>query len=160
MTRPSDHPEFHGLSIAIVSRGARGRDRASLYTVALHRVRAKGSGESGYLGAPQRYQPRSTIASRRWAFPSTSFRSVSPRLAMPSRMRNKANLKSKPNDHRLPRPSGAASLLDAIRTQASYFPSIRLIEEAGSLGSRLAGGKPTRPVSKPLSDLPAAEMDG
>src|SRR5882724_9788080 len=27
---------------------------------------------------------------------------------MPSRVRNKTNLKSKPNDHRLPRPSGAA----------------------------------------------------
>src|SRR5258708_18625422 len=47
------------------------------------------------------------------------------------------------------------SLLDAIRAQASSFPSIRLIEEGGSLGFSFAGGKPTRPVSKPLSDVPA-----
>jgi aminocarboxymuconate-semialdehyde decarboxylase len=46
-------------------------------------------------------------------------------------------------------------LLDAIRTQAANFPSIRLIEDGGSLGFSFAGGKPTRPVSKPLSDLPA-----
>src|SRR5450631_2450893 len=46
------------------------------------------------------------------------------------------------------------SLLDAIRTQASNFPSIRLLEDGGSLGFSFAGGKPTRPVSKPLSDLP------
>src|SRR6266849_10724480 len=48
------------------------------------------------------------IAFRRSAFPSTSFRSVFLRLAMPSRTRNMVNPKSKPNDHRLPRPSGAA----------------------------------------------------
>ena len=47
------------------------------------------------------------------------------------------------------------SLLDAIRARAASFPSIRLIEESGSLGFSFAGGKPTRPVSKPLSDLPA-----
>jgi len=29
------------------------------------------------------------------------------------------------------------SLLDAIRTQASHFPSIRLIEDGGSLGFSL-----------------------
>ena len=47
------------------------------------------------------------------------------------------------------------SLLEAIRSQAASFPSIRLIEDGGSLGFCFAGGKPTRPVSKPLSDLPA-----
>ncbi|MDO8978469.1 MAG: amidohydrolase family protein [Afipia sp.] len=47
------------------------------------------------------------------------------------------------------------SLLDAIRSQAANFPSIRLIEEGGSLGFSFAGGKQTRPVSKPLSDVPA-----
>ena len=46
------------------------------------------------------------------------------------------------------------SLLDAIRAHAANFPSIRLIEDGGSLGFSFAGGKPTRPVSKPLSDLP------
>ena len=47
------------------------------------------------------------------------------------------------------------SLLDAIRSDAKSFPSIRLIEDGISLGFAFAGGKPTRPVSKPLSDLPA-----
>ena len=45
------------------------------------------------------------------------------------------------------------SLLDAIRSQAANFPSVRLIEDGGSLGFSFAGGKPTRPVSKPLTDL-------
>jgi aminocarboxymuconate-semialdehyde decarboxylase len=47
------------------------------------------------------------------------------------------------------------SLLDAIRSEAQNFPSVRLIEEGASLGFSFAGGKPTRPVSKPLCDLPA-----
>ena len=47
------------------------------------------------------------------------------------------------------------SLLDAIRSDAKSFPSIRLIEDGSSLGFSFAGGKPTRPVSKPLSDLQA-----
>jgi len=47
------------------------------------------------------------------------------------------------------------SLLEAIRPQAAKFPSVRLVEEGGSLGFAFAGGKPTRPVSKPLSDLGA-----
>jgi aminocarboxymuconate-semialdehyde decarboxylase len=47
------------------------------------------------------------------------------------------------------------SLLDAIRSEANSFPSVRLIEEGASLGFSFAGGKPTRPVSKPLSDVPA-----
>ena len=69
----------------------------------------KGSGESGYLGAPAAIcRARSTIASRRSAFPSTSFRSVFPPSAMRSRTHNRANRKSKPHDHRLSRPSRAA----------------------------------------------------
>ena len=47
------------------------------------------------------------------------------------------------------------ALLDAIRAEQAKFPSVRLIEEGGSLGFSFAGGKPTRPVSKPLSDLAA-----
>lgn len=46
-------------------------------------------------------------------------------------------------------------LLEAIRAQAARFPSVRLIEDGGSLGFSFAGGKPTRPVSKPLSDVAA-----
>jgi aminocarboxymuconate-semialdehyde decarboxylase len=47
------------------------------------------------------------------------------------------------------------SLIEAIRSQAGRFPSVRIIEEGGSLGFAFSGGKPTRPVAKPLSDLAA-----
>jgi len=47
------------------------------------------------------------------------------------------------------------SLLDAIRAEKANFPSIKLIEEGASLGFAFAGNKPTRPVSKPLSDVAA-----
>src|SRR5215813_2195989 len=47
------------------------------------------------------------------------------------------------------------TLLEAIRADQGSFPSIRLIEEGGSLGFSFAGNKPTRPVSKPLSDIAA-----
>jgi aminocarboxymuconate-semialdehyde decarboxylase len=47
------------------------------------------------------------------------------------------------------------SLLDAIRAEKASFPSIGLIEEGGSLGFAFSGNKPTRPVSKPLSDIAA-----
>jgi aminocarboxymuconate-semialdehyde decarboxylase len=46
-------------------------------------------------------------------------------------------------------------LLAAIRKDAARFPNARLIEQDGSLALAFAGGKPTRPVSKPLSDIPA-----
>jgi aminocarboxymuconate-semialdehyde decarboxylase len=45
------------------------------------------------------------------------------------------------------------SLLEAIRADKDKFPSVKLIEEGGSLGFAFAGNKPTRPVSKPLSDI-------
>src|SRR3954464_15959617 len=44
------------------------------------------------------------------------------------------------------------SLLDAIRAQAQNFRSIKLMEDGGF---SFACGKPTRPVSKPLSDIAA-----
>jgi aminocarboxymuconate-semialdehyde decarboxylase len=47
------------------------------------------------------------------------------------------------------------ALLDAIRAGKEKFLSVRLIEEGDSLGFSFAGGKPTRPVSKPLSDIAA-----
>jgi aminocarboxymuconate-semialdehyde decarboxylase len=46
-------------------------------------------------------------------------------------------------------------LLAAIRKDAARFPNVRQIEDAGSLAFAFAGGKATRPVSKPLSDIPA-----
>ena len=48
-----------------------------------------------------------------------------------------------------------SDLLTAIRKDAARFPNVRQIEDGGSLALAFAGGKPTRPVSKPLSDIPA-----
>jgi aminocarboxymuconate-semialdehyde decarboxylase len=47
------------------------------------------------------------------------------------------------------------ALLDAIRAEKAKFPSVRVIEEAGSVGFAFAGNKPTRPVGKPLLDIAA-----
>src|SRR5882724_10048539 len=47
------------------------------------------------------------------------------------------------------------SLLEAVRREAGAFPSLRLVEDGAAFGFSFSGGKPTRPVSKPLSDLPA-----
>src|ERR1700690_2920447 len=44
-------------------------------------------------------------------------------------------------------------LLAATRKDAAKFPNVRLIEDGGGLALAFAGGKPTRPVSKPLSDI-------
>ena len=44
-------------------------------------------------------------------------------------------------------------LLAAIRKDAAKFPDVRQIEDGGALALAFAGGKPTRPVSKPLSDI-------
>ena len=44
-------------------------------------------------------------------------------------------------------------LLAAIRKDAAKFPNVRLIEDGASLAFSFAGAKPTRPVSKPLSDI-------
>jgi len=44
-------------------------------------------------------------------------------------------------------------LLAAIRRGAAKFPNVRQIENEGSLALAFAGAKPTRPVSKPLSDI-------
>jgi aminocarboxymuconate-semialdehyde decarboxylase len=44
-------------------------------------------------------------------------------------------------------------LLAAIRKDKDRFPSVRLIEDGGGLALAFAGGKPTRPVAKPLSDI-------
>lgn len=45
-------------------------------------------------------------------------------------------------------------LLVTIRRDAAKFPNVRQIEDGGSLAFAFSGGKPTRPVSKPLSDIP------
>jgi aminocarboxymuconate-semialdehyde decarboxylase len=46
-----------------------------------------------------------------------------------------------------------ASLLEAVRKEAGSFPSLRLIEDSASVGFSFSGGKPTRPVAKPLIDV-------
>jgi aminocarboxymuconate-semialdehyde decarboxylase len=43
-------------------------------------------------------------------------------------------------------------LLAAIRKERGRFPSLRLIEDGGSLALAFAGGKPSRPIMKGLSD--------
>ena len=48
-----------------------------------------------------------------------------------------------------------AELLAEIRKEKSRFPSVRQIEDGGGLALAFAGGKPTRPVPKPLSDVAA-----
>jgi len=48
-----------------------------------------------------------------------------------------------------------ATLVDAIRQKAGRFPSIRVIEEGGSIALAFAGGRPTRPIAKPLMDMAA-----
>ena len=45
------------------------------------------------------------------------------------------------------------ALLADIRKTKDRFPSLRVIEDGGSLAFAFSGGKATRPVSKPLSDL-------
>jgi len=45
-------------------------------------------------------------------------------------------------------------LLAAIRKERGRFPSLRLIEDGASLAIAFAGGKPSRPISKALSDAP------
>lgn len=45
------------------------------------------------------------------------------------------------------------ALLQAMKADQSKFPSVRIIEEGGSLAFSFAGAKPTRPVSKPLTDI-------
>ena len=46
-------------------------------------------------------------------------------------------------------------LLAAIAKNKARFPSVRVIEEGGSLAFAFTSKKPTRPVSKPLSDVPS-----
>ncbi len=46
-------------------------------------------------------------------------------------------------------------LLATIRKDAARFPNVKQAEEGGSLAFSFAGGKQTRPVSKPLSDIAA-----
>jgi aminocarboxymuconate-semialdehyde decarboxylase len=45
--------------------------------------------------------------------------------------------------------------LDAIRSERARFPSVRVIDDGGSIALAFAGGRPTRPVSKGLSDIRA-----
>jgi aminocarboxymuconate-semialdehyde decarboxylase len=44
-------------------------------------------------------------------------------------------------------------LLATIRMDAAKFPNVRLIEDGSGLAMAFGGGKPTRPMSKPLSDI-------
>jgi aminocarboxymuconate-semialdehyde decarboxylase len=46
-------------------------------------------------------------------------------------------------------------LLAEIRKTKDRFPSLRVIEDGASLAFAFAGGRPTRPVAKPLTDVAA-----
>jgi len=46
-------------------------------------------------------------------------------------------------------------LVAEIRKSKDRFPSLKVIKDGASLAFAFAGGKATRPVSKPLSDIPA-----
>lgn len=49
----------------------------------------------------------------------------------------------------------APALLEEIRGRAGEFPNVKLVGEGADFGFSFSGGKATRPVSKPLRDLPA-----
>ena len=44
------------------------------------------------------------------------------------------------------------ALLAEVEGRAAEFPSIKLVDQGAGFGFSFAGGKPTRPVSKPLQD--------
>jgi len=48
-----------------------------------------------------------------------------------------------------------AALIAAVRDNAAKFPSLKLVPDGDAFGFSFAGGKPTRPVAKPLSDQAA-----
>ena len=100
---------FMDYLLPSVARGAGGRDRASLHAVAATPCSARRVPAKAAISARRRRSPaRSTTASRRSAFPSTSFRSAFPPIGDAIADAQHGKPKSKPNDHRLPRPSGAA----------------------------------------------------
>jgi aminocarboxymuconate-semialdehyde decarboxylase len=45
------------------------------------------------------------------------------------------------------------SLIDEIRERASSFPSLSLVQSGDTFGMSFSGGKATRPVTKPLTDV-------
>ena len=47
------------------------------------------------------------------------------------------------------------SLIEAVRAKSASFPALRLVDDGAAFGFSFAGSKPTRPVSKPLSDIAA-----
>lgn len=47
------------------------------------------------------------------------------------------------------------ALIQTMKANQAKFPSVRMIEEGASLAFSFAGNKPTRPVSKPLTDIAA-----
>src|SRR5436309_15477037 len=46
-----------------------------------------------------------------------------------------------------------SELLETMRKEQARFPSVRLMEDAAGLTLAFAGGKPSRPIPKGLSDM-------
>src|SRR5882757_6430961 len=117
----------------------------------------------------RRFPARSMMRWRRSGFRFQSCRSESRPSATPSRSRkirkskirrskvrkSKIRKRRSSNDHRLPRASRTSRAARCHPRREGKLPSVKLIEEGGSLGFAFAGNKPTRPVSKPLSDISA-----
>ena len=147
---------FMDYLLPSVTRSAGGRDRASLHAVPAHGVRPEGLRRkrlSRRAGGDCRGGQRLRRAARHFlqqaSDPHFRHRRCD-RGRTTGQTPRASDMIIDCHAHLVP-----PSLLDAIRARAASFPSIRLIEESGSLGFSFAGGKPTRPVSKPLSDLPA-----
>ena len=114
----------------------------------------KGSGKSGYLGSPAALSGAINDAVRHLnirfevaAHAHLRHRRRHCRRDVPSRPRRFCLIIDS-HAHLVP-----PALLEAIRSEAARFPSVRAIEDHGSLAFSFAGAKPTRPVSKPLSDI-------
>ena len=114
----------------------------------------KGSGELGYLGDARspfrRHQRRRAPSEIRFESLPIRISAIGDAIADGCPVAPKRVMIIDSHAHLVP-----PALLDAIRSEAARFPSVRAIEQEGSLAFSFAGAKPTRPVSKPLGDIAA-----
>src|SRR5262249_45634105 len=148
--RPDDRGEPDGLPAAVGARDPRGRHRRARDAVAAHGVRPEGLWRVGLPRRAgrdrERRQRRAPAARHHGQQPADEGRA--PRR--PDRGGPGEEMTIDSHAHLVP-----PDLIAAIRTERARFPNVRVIEEGGSIALAFAGGKPTRPVSKPLSDIAA-----